>query len=75
MIVVADSLFFWRDRTREMDFVVDVGGHLELFEAKWTELPTASDAVNLDFLRKVVGEARWPAVGLSSHAKEFSARQ
>ena len=54
----AGSLFFWRDRTREVDFVVDVGGKLELFEAKWTELPAKSDAVNLDFVRKVVGEAR-----------------
>jgi predicted AAA+ superfamily ATPase len=52
------GLFFWRDRTREVDFVVDVGGRLELFEAKWTELPAASDAVNLDFVRKVVGKAR-----------------
>ena len=54
----AGSLFFWRDRTREVDFVVDVGGQLELFEAKWTELPSESDAVNLDFVRRVVGEAR-----------------
>ena len=52
------SLFFWRDRTREVDFVVDVGGRLELFEAKWTELPTESDTVNLDFAREVVGKAR-----------------
>ena len=52
------GLFFWRDRTREVDFVVDVGGRLELFEAKWTELPTDSDAVNLDFVRKVVGKSR-----------------
>jgi hypothetical protein len=54
----AGSLSFWRDRTREVDFVVDVGGQLELFEAKWTELPAATAAVNLDFVRKVVGEAR-----------------
>jgi len=52
------SLFFWRDRTREVDFVVDVGGELELFEAKWTELPSASDTVNLDFVRKLVGKAK-----------------
>jgi hypothetical protein len=31
---------------------------LELFEAKWTELPAESDAVNLHFVRKVVGKAR-----------------
>jgi predicted AAA+ superfamily ATPase len=54
----AGSLFFWRDRTREVDFVVDVGGNLELFEAKWTELPAPSDAVNLDYVRKVVGKSR-----------------
>jgi predicted AAA+ superfamily ATPase len=53
----AGSLFFWRDRTREVDFVVDIGGRLELMEAKWTELPAASDAVNLAFVRNVVGNA------------------
>jgi predicted AAA+ superfamily ATPase len=52
------SLFFWRDRTREVDFVVDVGGRLELFEAKWTELPDTGDTVNLGFVRNVVGESR-----------------
>jgi predicted AAA+ superfamily ATPase len=52
------SLFFWRDRTREVDFVVDTGGRLELFEAKWTELRDAGDIVNLDFVRNVVGKSR-----------------
>ena len=54
----AGSLFFWRDRTREVDFVVDAGGRLELFEAKWTELPSASDAANLIFVRDVIGASR-----------------
>jgi len=54
----AGSLFFWRDRTREVDFVVDAGGRLEMFEAKWTELPDAGDAVNLEFVRNAVGKAR-----------------
>jgi predicted AAA+ superfamily ATPase len=52
------SIFFWRDRTREVDFVVDAGGRLELFEAKWTELPDVGDTLNLDFVRKVVGKSR-----------------
>jgi predicted AAA+ superfamily ATPase len=52
------SLFFWRDRTREVDFVVDIGGRLELFEAKWTEVPVAGDAANLEFVRKIVGGSR-----------------
>jgi len=54
----AGSLFFWRDRTREVDFIVDAGGSLELFEAKWTELPDTGDTVNLDFVRSVVGATR-----------------
>lgn len=54
----AGSLFFWRDRTREVDFVVDAGGRLELFEAKWTELPSAGDAANLMFVRDVIGATR-----------------
>jgi uncharacterized protein len=54
----AKSLFFWRDRTREVDFVIDAGGRLELFEAKWTELPGIKDAVNLEFARNAAGEAQ-----------------
>lgn len=52
------SLFFWRDRTREVDFVVDVGGRLDLVEAKWTELPSLGDTVNLEFVRTAVGRSR-----------------
>jgi predicted AAA+ superfamily ATPase len=58
------SLFFWRDRTREVDFVVDVGGRLELLEAKWAEVPSAGDAVNLDFVRNVVGKSRIAAAAI-----------
>src|SRR2546430_11091178 len=54
----AGSFFVRRDRTREVDFVVDVAGRLELFEPKWTELPAESDVVNLDFMRKTLGKAR-----------------
>jgi predicted AAA+ superfamily ATPase len=54
----ARSLFFWRDRTREVDFVVEAGARLELFEARWTELPSAGDTVNLDHVRRVIGRNR-----------------
>src|SRR5271170_777777 len=60
------SLFFWRDRTREVDFVVDAGGRLELFEAKCTELPDIGDTVNLDFVRTVIGKSRVTAGGVVS---------
>ncbi len=58
------SLFFWRDRTREVDFVSDAAGQVELFEAKWTERPAASDSVNLEFVRRVVGPARVKRAGV-----------
>ena len=54
----AGSLFFWRDRTREVDFVTDVAGRLQLFEAKWTELPSEGDCANLKAVRRLVGPRR-----------------
>lgn len=41
------QLFFWRDRTKEVDFLVHRGGRFELFEAKWAEQPSTRDAKNL----------------------------
>jgi predicted AAA+ superfamily ATPase len=64
----AGSLFFWRDRSREVDFVVDAGGSLELFEAKWTELPDRGDTVNLEFVRNAVGPSRVKAGAVVSRA-------
>lgn len=52
------SLFFWRDRTREVDFITDEGGRLELFEAKWSEVPGVDDTVNLRFVREAMGKSR-----------------
>lgn len=63
------SLFFWRDRTREVDFVVEAGGEVELFEAKWTEIPDASDMVNLDFARSLVGKSHVKSGGVVARAK------
>lgn len=52
------SLFFWRDRVREVDFTIDHAGRVELVEAKWTELPNDSDAVNLAHARQRLGADR-----------------
>lgn len=41
------ELFFWRQREREVDFLIHRGGRFVLGEAKWTELPDARDAANL----------------------------
>lgn len=58
------SLYFWSDRRREVDFVVDAGGRLELFEAKWTEIPDAGDAANLEFVRQRISKAKVAAANV-----------
>jgi uncharacterized protein len=63
------SLFFWRDRSREVDFVVEAGGRLELLEAKWTEAPAAADAVNLEFVRRAVGATMVSGGGIVCRAR------
>lgn len=58
MAARSHSLFFWGDRRREVDFVVEAAGRVDLVEAKWTELPSRSDAANLTFLRETIGPDR-----------------
>ena len=41
------DLNFWRDRTREVDFVQHRGGRFRLADAKWTAHPDPRDAQNL----------------------------
>ena len=62
------SLFFWRDRTREVDFVVDTGGRLELFEAKWTR----SFAAHKTPFRLRMGFGRCPSVRPTPNPKRHS---
>jgi len=63
------SLFFGRDRAREVGFVANTGGRLELFEAKWMELPDVGDTVNLNFVRNIIGKARVTAGAVVSRIR------
>jgi predicted AAA+ superfamily ATPase len=47
------DLHFWRDRSREADFLWHHAGRFELADAKWTELPGAED---LAALRRIAAE-------------------
>jgi hypothetical protein len=38
------SANFYRDRTQEVDFILDRGGRFHLMEAKWSESPDKGDA-------------------------------
>lgn len=62
------GLFFWRDRTREVDFVAESAGRCELFEARWNEIPSASDAVNLHFVAAAMGPERVAGGGVVCRA-------
>ena len=44
------SLYFWRDRSREADFLLHRGGIFHLADSKWSESPRSRDA---ESLRKV----------------------
>ncbi len=51
------SLHFWRDRGREVDFLIHRGGRFELMEAKFTAEPTHRDAAQLrDVAERLSGE-------------------
>lgn len=41
-------LLFWRDRTKEADFLLHQGGRFTLFDAKWSQHPSARDAQQLE---------------------------
>lgn len=50
-----ESLFFFRDRTKEVDFVIHRGGRFHLFECKWTEIPSGTDAAPMHQVAELLG--------------------
>ncbi|MCC6623802.1 MAG: ATP-binding protein [Deltaproteobacteria bacterium] len=63
-----DALFFWRDRTTEVDFVLHRAGRFHLWEAKWSELPRAEDATSLRKVRATIGPERVVEAALVTRA-------
>jgi len=53
-----ESLFFLRERTTEVDFIIHRGGAFTLIEAKWTEVPEDKDAASLRRARASLGIER-----------------
>lgn len=41
------QLAYWRDRTKEADFLFHRAGHFQIADAKWTENPTTSGKLSL----------------------------
>jgi len=48
------SIYFWRDRGKEIDFLVHRGGIYDLYEAKWTEHPDRGDAAAFGDAEKAI---------------------
>ncbi|MCE2406553.1 MAG: ATP-binding protein [Pseudomonadales bacterium] len=48
------SLNFWRDRSREADFLIHRAGKFHLMDAKWTQHPRARDTVSLRKVKQVL---------------------
>ena len=58
------SLWFYRDQSREIDFVIEKDGRLTLAEAKWKELPSRKDFQRLLAVQPLLRTARLPALVL-----------
>lgn len=56
------DLFFWRDRTKEADFLLHRAGRFILADAKWTEHPHPRDAAAL---ARVAAELKSKAIRLA----------
>ena len=53
-----ESLYFFRDRSREVDFLIHRGGRFHLLECKWTELPSAADVAPMADVAAQLGPDR-----------------
>ncbi len=58
------TVWFYRDQSREVDFVIDRDGQLTLAESKWKELPTQRDFAQLMAVHALLPRVRWPVMVL-----------
>ncbi len=49
------SLYFYRDRGHEVDFLIHRGGYFELMDAKWSRSPIARDTTSLSAVAEKLG--------------------
>ena len=69
------SIWFYRDQSREVDFVIEKDGRLTLADAKWKELPGPRDFRQLLAVEPVLRTARLPAMVLVPNRRELSGGQ
>ncbi len=65
-------IWYYRDQSRETDFIIEKDGRLTLAEAKWKELPTPRDFARALKVHKLLGgRARWPVMMLCRTRQSF----
>lgn len=66
------TIWYYRDQSRETDFIIEKDGFLTLAEAKWKELPTPRDFAQALKVRELLGgRARWPVMVLCRTRQSF----
>lgn len=55
---------FWRDRTKEADFILPTPRGLVVLDAAWTEFPAMADVRRLVRIREVIGPESVAAIGV-----------
>ena len=66
------TIWYYRDQSRETDFIIEKDGFLTLAEAKWKELPTPRDFAQALKVHELLGRrARWPVMVLCRTRQSF----
>ena len=65
------SVWFYRDQSREADFVIEKDARVTLAEAKWKELPARRDFRQLLAVQALFRSARLPAMVLCRTGQSF----
>lgn len=64
------NLFFWRDRTKEVDFLYHQGGIFTLGEVKYTSMPDKNHCSGINYVRSILGEKNIPHSFLFTRADQ-----
>ena len=65
------SIWFYRDQSREVDFIIEKDGWLTLADAKWKELPALRDFRQTLAVQPLLRTARLPAMVLCRTGESY----
>ena len=68
-------LWFYRDQSREVDFVIEKDGGLVLAESKWKEIPSARDIGPVLAVQQLLADSRLPVMLLCRSPQTYPLRK